>query len=93
MDEPDQLDGAGPLAVTADGALLVARQIGDGPFTARIQKLHAATGKPTVAFGVNGAVDLGEFALTSLLPDREGFLDAGTGFDPSGPVEVVQRRQ
>ena len=96
MDEPGQFDGAGPLAVADDGALLVARQsgdIGEGPFSAQMLKLDAATGKPKVAFGVNGAVDLGQFALTGLLADGEGFLNAGSLFDASGPVEVIQRRQ
>jgi triosephosphate isomerase len=72
---------------------MISRGVGDGPFTARIHKIDAGSGKAQLAFGSGGSIDLGEFVVSSLLADGSGTLVAGASFDESGPSEVVQRHQ
>ncbi len=92
LDEPSTADSAA-VTVATDGDLMISRGVGDGPFTARIHKIDAGSGKTQLAFGSGGSIDLGEFVVSSLLADGSGTLVAGASFDENGPSEVVQRHQ
>ncbi|WP_432573180.1 NHL repeat-containing protein [Kineococcus sp. SYSU DK005] len=93
LDDPAETSEWLTLAPTTGGSLFLGRHLGVGPFLSRLEEVVARTGAPVRRFGTDGSVDLGEFLLVSVVPERGGVLVGGFRADPWAPLGVVRRYQ